>query len=64
MEQILLDCDPGHEDFFGLMLAIAHPDQIQIQAIETTVQYQTADNVQRNAMKALELLGVRDVPVV
>ncbi|QBO36881.1 ribonucleoside hydrolase [Periweissella cryptocerci] len=62
MKNIILDCDPGHEDFFGLMLALTSTE-INIQAISTTVAYQTPENVQKNAMKALELLGRTDIPV-
>lgn len=63
MTDIILDCDPGHEDFFGLMLALANTDKVNIKAISTTVAYQTVENVQRNAMKALTLLGRTDIPV-
>lgn len=62
MKNIILDCDPGHEDFFGLMLALASTS-VNIKAILTTVAYQTPENVQKNAMKALELLGRTDIPV-
>lgn len=62
MKNIILDCDPGHEDFFGLMLALASTS-VNIKAISTTVAYQTPENVQKNAMKALELLGRTDIPV-
>lgn len=62
MKNIILDCDPGHEDFFGLMLALASTS-VNIKAISTTVAYQTPENVQKKAMKALELLGRTDIPV-
>ncbi|TGE61166.1 ribonucleoside hydrolase [Weissella confusa] len=63
MIKMILDCDPGHEDFFGLMLALANTDKVEIKAVSTTVAYQTVENVQKNAMKALTLLGRTDIPV-
>ncbi|MDR3190048.1 MAG: nucleoside hydrolase [Lactobacillaceae bacterium] len=63
MIDLLLDCDPGHEDFFGLMLAVANSDKLNLVAVSTTVAYQTPDNVQHNAMKALQTLGRTDIPV-
>ena len=63
MIKMILDCDPGHEDFFGLMLALANTDKVEIKSVSTTVAYQTVENVQKNAMKALTLLGRTDIPV-
>ena len=51
MIKMILDCDPGHEDFFGLMLALANTDKVEIKAVSTTVAYQTVENVQKNAMR-------------
>ena len=47
MIKMILDCDPGHEDFFGLMLALANTDKVEIKAVSTTVAYQQLKTYKR-----------------
>jgi len=63
MKKIIMDIDPGHEDFFGLMLAIANREELKLAAVVTTVAYQTPKNVLNNALKVLTLLGCKEIPV-
>lgn len=55
--KVILDCDPGHDDAFGIMLAVAHLDVLGITTIGGNC---TLENVTRNAIKVLETLGAAD----
>lgn len=55
--KVILDCDPGHDDAFGIMLAVQHLDVLGITTIGGNC---TLENVTRNALKVLEVLGAAD----
>jgi len=59
---IVIDCDPGHDDAFAIMLALASPE-VELRAITTVAGNQTLDKTTRNALKVLELVNRTDVPV-
>ena len=56
-KKVILDCDPGHDDAFGIMLAVQHLDVLGITTIGGNC---TLENVTRNAIKVLEVLGAAD----
>jgi len=60
MDKVILDCDPGHDDAFAMMLAVKHLDVLGITTIGGNC---SLENVTRNALKVLEVLGRTDVPV-
>jgi len=60
--EVLLDCDPGHDDAIALLLALASPE-IELVGVTTVAGNQTLDKTTRNALKVLELAGRGDVPV-
>lgn len=60
MRKIILDCDPGHDDAFAIMLAVQHLDVLGITTIGGNC---TLDNVTKNALKVLEVLERSDIPV-
>ncbi len=62
MTKIILDCDPGHDDAFALMMAVASP-QIDLLAVTTSAGNQTPDKTLNNAMRMLTLLHAQNVPV-
>lgn len=62
VEQIILDCDPGHDDALALTLAIASP-KIDLLAVTTSAGNQTPDKTLNNAMRMLTLLHREDIPV-
>lgn len=62
VEQIILDCDPGHDDALALTLAIASP-KIKLLAVTTSAGNQTPDKTLNNAMRMLTLLHREDIPV-
>ncbi|MFC0106863.1 nucleoside hydrolase [Kibdelosporangium aridum] len=61
MTAVVLDCDPGHDDVFAMLLAAAHP-AIDLRAITTVAGNGTLDQVTANALKVCALAGI-DVPV-
>src|SRR6185437_6398086 len=59
---IVIDCDPGHDDAFAIMLAVASPE-VELRAITTVAGNQTLDKTTANALKVLELIDRTDIPV-
>jgi pyrimidine-specific ribonucleoside hydrolase len=60
MKKVILDCDPGHDDAFAIMLAVAH---LEVLGITTIGGNCTLENVTKNALKVLEVLNRTDIPV-
>lgn len=63
MTDIILDCDPGHDDAIAILLALSSPE-VELRGIVTVAGNQTVDKTTRNALKVLELAGRADIPVV
>ncbi|MBN1837726.1 MAG: nucleoside hydrolase [Spirochaetales bacterium] len=61
--KILLDCDPGHDDMMAIMLACAHPQQLELLGITTVAGNQTGDKTWLNARRILTLIGRTRIPV-
>lgn len=59
-KKVILDCDPGHDDAFAIMLAVQHLDVLGITTIGGNC---TLENVTKNALKILEVLDRKDIPV-
>jgi pyrimidine-specific ribonucleoside hydrolase len=59
-KKIILDCDPGHDDAFAIMLAVRHLDVLGITTIGGNCNL---ENVTTNALKILELIERPDIPV-
>lgn len=57
--RIVLDCDPGHDDAFALLLAAR---RCELLAVTTVAGNVDLDKTTRNALRVLELGGI-DVPV-
>ncbi|HZR92024.1 MAG TPA: nucleoside hydrolase [Gaiellaceae bacterium] len=60
--RIVVDCDPGHDDAIGLLLALASPE-VELLAVTTVHGNTTLDKTTANAIRVLELAGRGDVPV-
>ncbi len=58
---IWLDCDPGHDDFFAILLAGLHP-KYELLGLSTVGGNQTVDKVTKNALNALHLVGLDHIP--
>ncbi len=60
-KKVILDCDPGHDDAFAIMLAARH---LELLGITTVGGNSPLANVTRNALTVLEAIGCADdVPV-
>lgn len=59
---IILDCDPGHDDAIALMLALGNP-AINLLGVTTVGGNQTLTKVTYNARSVLHLSGAEDVEV-
>ena len=60
--QVLIDCDPGHDDAMALLLALASPE-LDLLGVSTVHGNQTLDKTTANALRVLEFAGRGDVPV-
>ena len=60
MKKIILDCDPGHDDAFAIMLAAQHLDLLGVTTVGGNGQLH---KVTRNALVVLEQVGRTDIPV-
>lgn len=58
--KIVIDCDPGIDDAFAILLALKHLDVVGITAVGGNT---CLDNTSRNARYLVELAGRSDIPV-
>lgn len=63
MQYFFFDCDPGHDDVLGLLLALACPDA-QIRGIVTSAGNQTAEKTLRNTLRLLSMVERTEIPVM
>lgn len=59
---IIIDCDPGHDDAIAILLALAHPGELDIRGITTVGGNQILDKITDNALKILSFVNA-DIPV-
>jgi len=59
---IVLDCDPGHDDAIALLLALASPE-VNLLGVTTVSGNQTLDKTTANAIRVLDHVGRTEVPV-
>jgi inosine-uridine nucleoside N-ribohydrolase len=61
---VWLDCDPGHDDAFAIILAAHHPS-LELIGISTTVGNQTIDRTTQNAYKVAYIAGLPNhIPII
>jgi inosine/uridine nucleosidase len=61
-KRIIIDTDPGVDDAFTFLLALASPE-IQLEALTTTQGNVTVEKATRNALSVLELGRANHIPV-
>jgi purine nucleosidase len=59
---LILDCDPGHDDAFAILLAAGDPSA-DLRAITTVGGNGNLDAVTNNALRVCTLAGITEVPV-
>lgn len=60
---IIIDTDPGHDDAFAILAAIASPDELDLLGITTVAGNVPLDKTTYNALRLRELVAANDVPV-
>ncbi|MEB3701541.1 Nucleoside hydrolase [Candidatus Bealeia paramacronuclearis] len=60
---LIIDCDPGVDDFVALMMAFARPEQLNVLGVTTVAGNVAPEFTQTNARRACEIAGRMDVPV-
>ena len=60
---IIVDTDPGVDDFFCLAIAAAYDELFDLRAVTTIGGNNTTDVTTRNALDILKLFHREDVPV-
>ncbi|CAF1541978.1 unnamed protein product [Didymodactylos carnosus] len=63
VKPVWLDCDPGHDDAFAILLAAYHP-YLKLIGISTVVGNQTIDRTTANVYKVLHLANIKNIPVI
>jgi inosine-uridine nucleoside N-ribohydrolase len=59
---IWLDCDPGHDDAFAIILAGHHPS-LRLLGISTVAGNQTVEKTTENALRVCEISGMEDIRI-
>lgn len=59
---IIIDCDPGHDDMIAILLALANKEKMNLLAITTVAGNQTIEKVTQNALNILSFIN-EDIPV-
>jgi inosine-uridine nucleoside N-ribohydrolase len=62
VSDIILDCDPGHDDAIALLLALASPE-VRLLGVTTVSGNQTLEKTTANAIRVLDHVNRDDVPV-
>ena len=58
MRNIIIDCDPGHDDIIAIMVAMAHSQEFNILGFTTVAGNQTLEKVTNNLLKVQSYFGI------
>lgn len=62
MTDIILDCDPGHDDAIAMLLALASPE-VRLLGVTTVSGNQTLEKTTANAIRVLDHVGRSEISV-
>ena len=57
--KIILDCDPGHDDAFALLLS-CYSEKLDLLAVTTCAGNQTIEKTSKNALNLLNYFNKKD----
>ncbi len=57
MRNLIIDCDPGQDDATAILLALAYPEELNVQVVTTVCGNNTLANVTENARYILDVAG-------
>ncbi|GJQ10070.1 hypothetical protein GpartN1_g4828.t1 [Galdieria partita] len=57
---VILDCDPGHDDAFAIILAAFSPEELSLLAITTVSGNQSLEKTTLNALRILHACGFKE----
>ncbi|WP_254533116.1 nucleoside hydrolase [Natrinema gelatinilyticum] len=60
--EVIIDCDPGHDDAIALLLAL-QSDELEVRGVTTVAGNHTLPKTTRNVLRTLTLADRKDVPV-
>jgi len=63
MKNIIMDCDPGHDDAIALILAASEVSHLHIEAITTVAGNVEVEKNTLNALRVLEVIDSNEIPV-
>ncbi len=61
-QKIFIDCDPGHDDAFALLIA-CYSEKLDLLGVSTCSGNQTVDKTYRNAFNLLNYFNKSDIPL-
>ena len=62
MYNVILDCDPGHDDAIALLLA-CQAENIKLLGVTTVAGNSYIENVTNNAIRVMEYAGIEGIGV-
>ena len=60
---IIIDTDPGHDDAFALLMAMASKEDLQLIGVTTVAGNAQLDKMTYNALRLRELVGRQEIPI-
>jgi inosine-uridine nucleoside N-ribohydrolase len=63
MTDVILDCDPGHDDAMAILLALGSPE-LRLLGVSTVAGNQTLARTTANAIRVLDHVGHPEIPVI
>ena len=61
-QKLILDCDPGHDDAFALLLAV-YSEKLDLLGVSSCSGNQTIEKTSRNASNLLNFFNRNDIPI-
>ena len=55
-KDLIIDCDPGHDDATAIFMALAHSDQYNLRAVTTVCRNNTLEKITKNAHYILSVV--------